>query len=327
MQISFFQRRYPSSNSVLLHGARPVLVDPGFGADVPELEAWLRAEGVEPQALSLIVNTHSHCDHAGGNHALQQRYGKTIAADPGEAALVNARDPDACRAQWLRQPIESYEVGRMLVDGDTVATSRTTWRVVATPGHTAGHLGLHSPEQGVLILGDALHDADIGWLNPYREGADSLERQTATIERLQRLPARIGYSGHGPAIRDLPAAFARARRRLQSWRDDPARIAWHACKRIFSQALMLTDGLTEPELAPMLLACPWFRDHAAHAFGLVPEAFAPVLVAEMLRSGAAAWSGGRLVPLAPYRPVPAGWPRGPASPAAWPPAPPGQAAK
>ena len=45
MTASFFQRPYPSANSVLLHGPRPVLVDTGFGADVPDLLAWLRGLG------------------------------------------------------------------------------------------------------------------------------------------------------------------------------------------------------------------------------------------------------------------------------------------
>jgi hydroxyacylglutathione hydrolase len=319
--IRFFERRYPSANSILLCGHRPVLVDSGFGSDTPELFGWLEQQGVAADMLSLIVNTHSHCDHAGGNHAIQGQFGTTIAASPAEAEPVNAHHPDACQAHWLRQPIESYQVGRMLDGGDQVATGDTVWTVLATPGHTKGHLSLHCPELGILILGDAMHAADLGWLNPYREGADSLEQAEATIEHLAALPAGSAYSGHGPAITDLAAAFARARRRLRSWREAPERIAWHACKRLFSYALMIEDGVAEAELAPMLLACPWFTDHARHAFGVTPEAFVPVLLAEALRTDAVFWDRGRLLPRAPYRPPPPGWPRSPPCPAQWPMAP------
>ncbi len=315
--IRFFERPYPSANSILLVGHRPVLVDPGFGADTSELEAWLAREGLPAGSLSLIINTHSHCDHAGGNHALQRQYGIPIAASAVEAAPVNARDPDACRAQWLNQPIEAYEVGRTLEDGDQVATGETVWNIVATPGHTRGHLSLHCPELGAIILGDALHDADVGWLNPYREGAGSLDRAEDTIDRLERLPATTGYSGHGPAIANLQPAIARARRRLQSWRQDPHNIAWHACKRIFAHALMLENGVDEAKLAPFLLACPWFCDHATLAFGVAPETFGPMLVAEMLRADAAYWQGGKLVARARYRPIPPGWPRSPGTPSLW----------
>lgn len=318
MTVSFFQRRYPSANSVLLHGPRPVLVDTGFGADVPELVDWLHRHGTTPGSLSLVLNTHSHPDHAGGNHALQHGFGRRIAAEAGDAALINGRDPDACRAQSLRQPVEAYEVTRSLAEGDLVGTGTSLFRVVMTPGHTAGHISLHSADHGILILGDALHEADLGWLYPAREGADALERAADTIERLARLPAKIGYSGHGAPILDLPAALDRARRRLGSWREDPERMAWHACKRVFSHALMLTDGLPEADIGPMLLDCPWFHDYAAHPFSLSPVDFVPVLVAEMLRSGAAAWQAGRLVATAPHTLLRPGWPETPASPATWP---------
>jgi glyoxylase-like metal-dependent hydrolase (beta-lactamase superfamily II) len=316
--VSFFLRLYPSANVLLLHGRRPVLVDTGFGADVPMLLRWLEAQGVATSALSLVVNTHSHCDHSGGNYALQALHGVFIAAQAEEAALVNRRDPDACRAEWLRQPIEPYRVNRRLHDGDLVSTGKAAWQVVATPGHTAGHISLHSAEHGILVLGDALHDADIGWLNPYREGAASLDRAAESIERLATLPARVGYSGHGPAITDLPAAFDRARRRLRSWREKPERIAWHACKRIFSHNLMLTDGIEDAAIPGVLLDAPWFRSHAELAFGMAPDAFVPLLVSEMLRSKAARWQNGRLVAAAAHQVPRAGWPQAPTMPAAWP---------
>ncbi len=317
--VGFFQRRYPSANVVLLHGSRPVLVDTGFGADVAELLRWLDAKDVAAAKLSLVVNTHSHCDHSGGNHALQALHGTPIAAQADEAAAVNRRDPDACRADWLRQPIEPYQVDYLLRDGDQVSTGEAAWRVVATPGHTTGHISLHSAEYDILVLGDAMHVADVGWLNLYREGRDSLDRAAETIERLAALPAHIGYSGHGPAITDLPAAFSRARRRLRSWREQPERIAWHACKRIFSHGLMLTDGLAEASIPRILLDAPWFRDHAALAFGVTPEAFVPLLVSEMVRSGAAHWQNGRLVATANHQVPATGWARAPTAPAEWPP--------
>lgn len=317
--IRFFQRPYPSANTVLLLGRRPILVDPGFGADVPELLQWLDAQGVPAQNLSLVVNTHSHCDHAGGNHALQARFGLVIAASAAEALAVNAREPDACRAQWLHQPIEAYTVARPLALGDRLATGDSDWDVLGTPGHTKGHVSLFSAELGVLVLGDALHADDLGWLNPYEEGEDSLERSAETVERLALLPAGSGYSGHGAAITDLPRAIANARRRIKSWWEDPHRVAWHACKRVFAHALMLEDGLAEPAIAPFLLRCPWFRDHARMGFAVKPEAFVPMLVTEMLRAGAAAWLGGKLVASAPYRRVPPDWPSSPACPALWPP--------
>ena len=95
-------------------------------------------------------------------------------------------------------------------------------------------------------------------------------------------------------------------------------MAWHACKRVFGHALILADGMGDAEALAYLEGAPWSRDHAVHAFGLSAREFAPRLVAEMVRSGAATRREGRLVATAPYRAPPPGWAAGPTAPAAWP---------
>lgn len=316
---TFFERPYPSANMVLVRGARPVLVDSGFGADWPETERLLREANAPPERLALVVSTHFHSDHVGGNHRLREGYGVRVAAHTLEGERVNRRDPDACEAEWLDQPVEPYRVDRLLQDGDVIETGEVGLVVVHTPGHTRGHLSLWSPEERVLLLGDAGHGDDVAWINPYREGEDALERAIASLERLSSLGARLAYSGHGPPVRDVPAALERARRRYEGWRLVPERLAWHACKRILAYALMLKGGIFEAELEPYLLGRAWFRDHARGAFGLEPQGFVEPLLTEMLRSKAAGWREGRLVALAPHAVPPPGWPAGPFRPVDWPP--------
>ena len=120
--IVFFERPYPSANSILLKGVRPVLVDSGFGSDTDELLSWLLAQGVSPEKLSLVVNTHHHSDHVGGNYRLQNDYGIPIAASYTEAKNINRRDPEACGARWLAQAVEPYTVNRFLHEGDVIGT-------------------------------------------------------------------------------------------------------------------------------------------------------------------------------------------------------------
>jgi glyoxylase-like metal-dependent hydrolase (beta-lactamase superfamily II) len=121
--LGFFRRNLPSANSILVRGTRPVLVDSGFGSDLAATETLLRDAGVPPQHLHLVVNTHYHSDHVGGNSGLQQRYGLPIAAHYHDAALMNQRDPDACRSVWLDQPVEPYVVNHPLRDGDLIEGS------------------------------------------------------------------------------------------------------------------------------------------------------------------------------------------------------------
>ena len=265
-----------------------------------------------------MVNTHFHCDHAGGNHHLQSLHGTAVAAHAAEAALVNRRDPEACRAGFLDQPVEPYTVLRPLHDGELVGTGESAWQVLATPGHTAGHIALWSADHRVLVSGDALHGADLGWVNPYQEGTDALDQAADTLERLARLPAARILPGHGPAVDEPAATIGRARRRIASWREDPHRMAWHACKRVFAYALMVTDGMTDAEADAYLRRAPWAMAHAAGAFGWSLDSFVPALFAECLRADAIRRDGALWRAVAPYDPPPPGWPFAPARPQDWP---------
>jgi hypothetical protein len=169
----------------------------------------------------------------------------------------------------------------------------------------------------VLIGGDVVHATDVGWLNPYGEGADSLEVSLDTLDRIIALAPAVILSGHGPAVVDPQAALASARRRLTRWRSDPEGAAWHAAKRIFAYALMIEDGLPADEVAPYLAACPWVHDLAATSFGTTAEDFAALLVDTMLQSKAIEWRDDRLIARSPHVPPPIGWAIGPITPSIW----------
>ena len=83
------QRPFPDANLLLLPGRQPALVDSGFVGHAEETAAWVRAHTVD---LALVVNTHWHSDHVGGN-ALLQAGGAGIAASTKDADAVAGRDP------------------------------------------------------------------------------------------------------------------------------------------------------------------------------------------------------------------------------------------
>lgn len=312
---AFFERPFPSANSILLHGIAPILVDTGFGSDIPQLEQWLHAQGVPPEHLSLIVNTHYHSDHVGGNRWFQQAHGTPIAASAHDAELVNTRDPAVCAAEWLCQPVEAYRVDRVVER--LLDTGEQFWTVISSPGHTRGHISLWNDATRTLIVGDVAHAGDIGWLNPTLEGTDCLEQSIASLEQLDLLMPQLALSGHGPAITDPTTAFARARKKLEKLRDDPEAVAWHAAKRIFAYALMIEDGLSREAVMPYLLAAPWVMALARTPMGQTPDAFAEKLLTEMLRSGAAEWVGDDLKACGPHHPPPKNWSKTPTLPAEW----------
>ncbi len=296
----------------MLHGGQPALVDSGFVGHAAETTAWVRAHVSE---LALVVNTHWHSDHVGGN-ALLQAAGAGIAASTPDAEAVTRRDPGCCQAEYLDQPVAAYTVDESLDDGQILRLGDADWQVVRTPGHTPGHLSLWQPEARLLVVGDALSDYDVGWVNLALDGADAAATALASVHRLVDLHPRVLLTAHGPIPADPGAALATAVRRAQRLVDDPAGAVWYGIRRILAFALMIRSGIPVGEIEPYLHARAWLSD-AARLLDRTPGALAAELVDTMLRSGACVVHDERLHAAAEHAPVAAGSLRVP-FPKVWP---------
>jgi len=99
--VTWQRRPFPDANLLLLRGREPALVDSGFTGHAQQTADWVRAHAGQ---VMVVVNTHWHSDHVGGN-ALLQAAGAGIAASAPDAAAVARRDPGCCQAEYLDQPV------------------------------------------------------------------------------------------------------------------------------------------------------------------------------------------------------------------------------
>lgn len=304
--LTFIPRKFPSANQVLLHGENPVLVDSGFGSDFAETVTLLRAQGIEPQALQMVLNTHWHADHSGGNHHFQREYGVQTAAHSIEAAIINQAVPEAHDAHWLVQPIERCTIDLSLQDGDVIDTGTHQWQVIHTPGHSPGHICLY--RDGVLVAGDTVHADDVSWMSLLHGGWQANIRTIMnTLDTLAALPLKIAYSGHGSINENPLRRIDEALRRYEKWQANPQKIGWHAMKRIAAYYIMLTNGVDDAGMRAYLLRSPWFVDYTREIFQQEPEDMVQPMIDELLRSQATYWKEGILLPTAPFTPPPPGW--------------------
>lgn len=108
--------------------------------------------------LDLVLNTHWHLDHTEGNERLKAEAACEIVG-PQEVRRVAPLD-------------------RVVADGDTVMVGQTRFQVVATPGHTLGHVVFHAPDDGLAFVGDTLFALGCGRLfeGTPEQMFDSLQR-------------------------------------------------------------------------------------------------------------------------------------------------------
>ncbi|MFE0645407.1 MBL fold metallo-hydrolase [Streptomyces sp. NPDC058877] len=294
----WWKRPFPNANTLLLAGRQPALVDSGFVSHAADTVDWARAHAGR---IDLVVNTHWHADHVGAN-ALLRAGGAAVAAGAPEAEAISRRDPGCCAAEYLDQPVAPYDVDVPLDDGRLLRLGDQDWEVVRTPGHTPGHLALWHPEERLLLVGDALSDHDVGWVNLAVDGPGAANTALASLQRMADLDPRVILPSHGPIPTDPGAALAAALRRGRRLVDDPDGAVWYGARRIFAFALMIRDGIPVDEVEQYLRARAWLTD-AARLLRLAPEALATELITTMLASGGIVQRDGRLRAAAGHTPV------------------------
>ena len=178
----FFENCY-----VLTHGGETIVVDPGEAN--AEIKAALNGANV-----TMIFNTHCHCDHSGGNAELMTLTGARLVAHEDDLPLLRSI---AQQGQLFGVRVTpSPDPDRFINEGDTVSIGGETLRVLHTPGHAPGHVVLVG--DGFVIAGDTLFAGSIGRTDLPGGNYNQLIR--AIKEKLLTLPDdTVVYPGHGPA--------------------------------------------------------------------------------------------------------------------------------
>lgn len=170
------QNRVPMALNCLLieSQGKKILVDSGVGDKVSAkrreilnlkrqkgLEENLKGKGVEPKEVAVVINTHLHADHCGGNTIVKT--GRAIPTFPQADYWVQEEEWEAAqhpnertRAAYLPENYDPLqERGNLrLIRGDTSVTSEV--RCMVTPGHTRSHQSvvIESGGKKALYLGD-----------------------------------------------------------------------------------------------------------------------------------------------------------------------------
>jgi glyoxylase-like metal-dependent hydrolase (beta-lactamase superfamily II) len=136
--------------------------------DRPGLTARLAQLGIAPRDVTRILLTHAHQDHTGGvAHLRRAGCDAEVAIGADEAAIAEGRaayPPSEDRGARLisRLPIpgawgRTITIPRVtpLRDGQVLDIAGGL-EVVATPGHTVGHVAFHLPHHDLAIGGDVV---------------------------------------------------------------------------------------------------------------------------------------------------------------------------
>ncbi len=194
--------KYPFNHSVYLEGKDcRVVIDPSCG--LQKLTDLKQKDGVDQVWLS-----HWHEDHMGFLNLFE-----------GCALRISERDfppltdmeifmdwygikEDQLRELWKNIMLNNFNYrpqkeALFLQDDEIIDLGSLKVQVIATPGHTPGHLSFFFPDEEILFLGDY----DLTTFGPwYGDLHSSIEQTVESLRRLKSIPARRWIASHNTGL-------------------------------------------------------------------------------------------------------------------------------
>lgn len=172
---------------------RALLFDTGMGiSDIKKVTAELTPLPI------VVLNSHTHNDHVGGNWEFQTVYGMdtsfTRANARGSRADAQAELAAGQVCGHLPKGFDAksyatrpWKISKFVHDGEWIDLGGRSLEVLATPGHTPDAISLFDRGNALLFTGDTYYPAPI-WL--FRPETD-LAAYDASIKRLARLEPQV----------------------------------------------------------------------------------------------------------------------------------------
>ena len=287
-QMHVFVRDWLSSNNILLKSdAGNVVIDSGYHTHAPLTLGLLEGRfGLAGGPLALLVNSHCHSDHIGGNAAIRERYGCAIAIPEGEAKLLDPWDPIGLLLTYADQHAPQFRFDRTIAPGDVNRWGDLDWEALGAPGHDMGALMFYNRAHRILVTGDALWANGFGFVLPREIDPTCLPATRATLDLIASLDVSVVVPGHGEPFTDAAGALARGYSRLAALEADPARNARHILKAMLSFKLLERRRMRLTDLPRYVEEVPIFRDMNAGFLRLSAGELGDLLVRELERAGA-----------------------------------------
>ncbi|KXB06624.1 hypothetical protein AKJ52_01935 [candidate division MSBL1 archaeon SCGC-AAA382C18] len=195
VKINWIEGRGYDSNIYLLQGKRNLLIDAGTGKNFERLRKEMERLGKNLREIDILVNTHAHFDHVGGNQKIIDASDCELMASGPTAEVLEAGGQGESLASHFGEKLEPLKVSRRLQDGDEIDIGYSTLEILTTPGHSRGDIVLYIESDRILFSGDTVFKGGIGRTDLPSSDAKEMRK---SLDRLKELDVEKLYPGHGP---------------------------------------------------------------------------------------------------------------------------------
>jgi len=177
-------------NTYVIKDELTVVIDPGLTEFLPALIEDLGKDGIDPEDIDIITNTHLHLDHCWANTALKETSGAKILSHPlhqkfCDITLIEVSKTFGLTAVGFKE--DGYLDNNRLNCGDT------EFELIHSPGHSLDSICFYSKKGGILICGDVIFNQNTGRVDLPGGNGEQLKH---SIEELSRLKIEYLLPGH-----------------------------------------------------------------------------------------------------------------------------------
>lgn len=291
----FIERGYLNANHFVYRSKNPVLIDTAYIADFDETRRRINNLDIKLTDISLIISTHSHCDHIGGNKFIQDESGCGIAIHKIGKHFIDTHNDWATWWKYYNQEAEFFTVTLALDDGDVIDIGPHQFRIIYTPGHASDGIVLYHPKEKILISSDTLWENDMPGVNLRVEGSTALFRMQESLAKIKSLKVRMVYPGHGKPFTTVSDAIARSQKRIQSYLENRERIGLDVLKRITVYTLLTHKGFIKDLFFDHLMETHWFKETIEFYFNAKYRDMYDRVMGDFLNRGIVKIENGKLI--------------------------------
>ena len=178
-----------SSNTYLLLGKEPLLIDPGLH-DKDYLLGSLEKLGVKQGDIKTLLVTHAHVDHF--VNCMLFPKAKVYCSEKA-IKLFKTKDDVSTVSNWIHNTYYPNNL-HLLKAGQIVGNDNFKLEVLELPGHTENDIAFYDKENKILFSGDVIFQGAFGRVDLFDSSKEAMEK---SLKKLEKFNYELLLSGHG----------------------------------------------------------------------------------------------------------------------------------
>ena len=290
----FVERGHLSGNHFISLSEEPALIDTAYISDFEETAGIITCLGVNLSDIRLIINTHCHCDHVGGNKIIQNISDCEIALHRIGKHFMETKDDWSTWWKYLGEEADFFDCTKVLEDEEVIAIGPHEFHVLYTPGHSRDGIVLYSKKEKLLISSDTLWKNDVAAMMVRVEGSRILADMQESLEKLESLDVKIVCPGHGKPFTDVKRAISISKKKIESYLTNREILGVDLLKKVIIHTLLMRKTVEENTFFHHLMRTHWFKENVDLYFNGEYEAKYTEIMNHFIQRGIVKCSNGKL---------------------------------